>query len=223
MHRKEVLTLSIIYNRIIELCNTRGISGTAMCKEIGISPNILTELKNGRRNGLSSRTASTISDYFDVSTDYLLGNSDIKKTPKGIQPLGELVNFNVLASVRAGYDGSAVVEYSDETFPFMKAQLRGYDPAECAVLRVKGDSMFPRFCDGDYILVHMQPSVDSGDTAVIIYNGDEATVKKVYYKNGEDWLDLVPANPEYQTKRIEGSDLEICRVFGKVIGLTRMI
>ncbi len=79
--------------------------------------------------------------------------------------------------------------------------------------------MYPQFIDGDLVLVHKQNHVDSGTIAVVLYNGDEATVKKVIYKYGENWLDLVPTNPEYMTKHIENEDLEQCRVIGKVISL----
>ncbi len=41
------------------------------------------------------------------------------------------------------------------------------------------------------------------------------------YINGGDWLHLIPRNPEYKTKRIEGADLEQCRILGKVIYLFR--
>ena len=41
-----------------------------------------------------------------------------------------------------------------------------------------------------------------------------ATLKKVEYVLGEDWMKLIPINPEYQPKTIEGADLELCRVLG---------
>lgn len=53
------------------------------------------------------------------------------------------------------------------------------------------------------------------------YNNDEATLKKVKYVPGEDWLELIPANPEYVTRRIQGADLGQCHVIGKVIRLIR--
>ena len=82
--------------------------------------------------------------------------------------------------------------------------------------------MYPQLVDGDSILVRKCETVESGSIAVILYNGDEATVKKVIYKYGENWLDLVPTHPEYQTKRISGPDLEQCRVLGKVVSLVRL-
>lgn len=213
--------MSIIYNRIIDLCKEKKMSGTAMCKAVGVSPNVLTELKSGRRRGLSSRTASLIADYLNVSVDYILGNTDIRRSPPNIYPMGEIIEMLVLSSVKGGYDGMAVIEYSNETTGFPKSAFKGYSPDECSVLRVKGNSMYPEIKDRDLILIHRQPSVDSGSLAVIIYNSDEATVKRVRYVNGEDWLELIPINPEYETKRIEGKDLELCTVFGEVISMMR--
>lgn len=213
--------MSIIYDRIVELCREKGIKGTSLCKSVGISPNIMTEMKSGRREGVSAKTATKIAEYFGVSVDYLLGNTDIRKTPPGIYELGEVVEMSILSSVRGGYDGAAVVEYSDEKTSFPNSAFQGYSPNECSCLRVKGNSMYPEIKDGDLILIHRQPSVDSGTLAVIIYNSDEATIKRVRYVNGEDWLDLIPINPEYETRRIEGNDLELCSVFGKVISMQR--
>ena len=99
--------------------------------------------------------------------------------------------------------------------------LRGHKKEDFFVLRVKGNSMYPKLIDGDNILCQRCSSVDSGDTAVVLYDGNEATVKQVRYKQGEDWLELIPVNPEYETKRIEGLDLEQCRVLGKVVKIIR--
>lgn len=67
-----------LYNVIAQLCGTKGISGYRLCKEIGIQPSILTDLKVGRKQSLSADTLSKIAIYFGVSVDYLLGN-EIKK------------------------------------------------------------------------------------------------------------------------------------------------
>lgn len=213
--------MSNLYERIGNLCSERGISVGKMCGEIGMSRGNMTELKMGRIATLSPKALNKVADYFKVSVDYLLGNTDLRRTPPNIQPLGDIIEMPVLSSVRGGYDGSAIIEYSDEMTSFPKTAFKGYAPDECSVLRVKGNSMYPEIKDGDLILVHRQPSVDSGSLAVIIYNSDEATIKKVRYVQGEDWLELIPINPEYQTKRIEGAELEICNVFGLVISMMR--
>lgn len=83
--------------------------------------------------------------------------------------------------------------------------------------------MYLRFLEGDRVLVKRCTSVDSGSTAVVLFNGNEATIKKVNYVFGEDWMELVPINPEYPVKRIEGAELTQCRVLGRVVELFRHI
>ena len=70
-----------LYDNIVALCESRGIKGGKMCTDIGISKGLLTDLKMGRRTGVSAVTAQKIAAYFDVSVGYLLGEEemDIKK------------------------------------------------------------------------------------------------------------------------------------------------
>ena len=65
--------MSNLYKTIIELCESRGITGYRMCKEIGIQPSILTDLKMGRRESISSKNADKIARFFGVPVGYLLG------------------------------------------------------------------------------------------------------------------------------------------------------
>ena len=65
-----------LYNRIIELCDEKGIKGGKLCTDIGISKGILTDLKMGRAKGLAATTAQKIASYFGVTVGYLLGEED---------------------------------------------------------------------------------------------------------------------------------------------------
>lgn len=69
-----------LYKVITSLCEERGISGYRLCKDTGIQPSILTDLKKGRQKGLSAQNAEKIASYFGVSVTYLLGNEQ-KKEP----------------------------------------------------------------------------------------------------------------------------------------------
>jgi transcriptional regulator with XRE-family HTH domain len=73
--------MSTLYENIVALCETRGIKGGKLCTDIGISKGILTDLKMGRRTGLSAVTAQKIASYFDVSVGYLLGEEEQKNSP----------------------------------------------------------------------------------------------------------------------------------------------
>lgn len=87
-------------------------------------------------------------------------------------------------------------------------------------LKVKGSSMEPRICDGDIVIVRVQPDVESGDIAVVFVNGNEATMKKVLkHDNG---ITLVALNPIvyephfYTYEEVENLPITIS---GKVIEL----
>ena len=65
-----------LYDRIINLCENRGIKGGKLCADIGISKGTLTDLKMGRSKGLSAITAQKIASYFGVTVGYLLGEDE---------------------------------------------------------------------------------------------------------------------------------------------------
>ena len=161
---------------------------------------------------------NVLANYFNVSIDYLAGRAE--HIPSNVYNVDRLLVFEELGTVRAGFDG-AVDEIPTGRKIEIPASMISGDKKDYFVLRVKGNSMYPRLLDGDTILCKRCDSVDSGSLAVVLYNGDEATVKKVNYVSGENWLELVPANPEYPTKRIEGADLELCRILGLVVKLIR--
>lgn len=71
--------MGTLYESIISLCNDRGIKGGKMCVDLGISKSTMTDLKSGRRTGISMETAQKIADYFGVSVDRVLGSGQKEK------------------------------------------------------------------------------------------------------------------------------------------------
>lgn len=179
------------------------------------SKSTINKIEMGKAD-VSQSGVRRFADALSTTISYLMGWEDAIETID----VGQLLRFPVAAAIRAGFDGLAI-EKSDEAITVPRYLLHGLPPDEVIVTRVSGNSMYPRLLDGDAIIVHRQPSVDSGDVAVVVYDGEDATVKIVRYETGCDWMDLVPANPEYMTRRIQGADLQECHVVGKVIGLIR--
>lgn len=69
-----------LYDRIIELCRAKGVSGSRMCLDLGLSKSTLSDIKSGRKKGISTSTAQKIASYLDVSVGYLLGE-ETEKAP----------------------------------------------------------------------------------------------------------------------------------------------
>lgn len=80
VHIERLLNMVELYKRIESLCTHKGVTITKMCKESGASRASLTDLKKGRKQGLSADTLAKIATYFNVSVDFLLG-VEIKKAP----------------------------------------------------------------------------------------------------------------------------------------------
>lgn len=73
--------MGTLYERINTLCEAKGVSGSRMCLDLGLSKSTMSDLKYGRTKGMSTATAAKIASYFDVSVDYLLGEEDKKEKP----------------------------------------------------------------------------------------------------------------------------------------------
>lgn len=65
--------MGTLYDNILALCEQKGIKGGKMCTDLGISKGLLTDLKMGRRTGISAANAQKIASYFGVTVGYLLG------------------------------------------------------------------------------------------------------------------------------------------------------
>lgn len=61
-----------LFNKILLLCDEKGVTPSRMCLDIGLSKSLITEIKSGRTKQLSASTATKISDHFDIPTDFLL-------------------------------------------------------------------------------------------------------------------------------------------------------
>lgn len=61
------------FERIKELCKKRGISLNTLEENLGYSRNTIYSLKKQKPN---AERIAEIADYFNVSTDYLLGRTD---------------------------------------------------------------------------------------------------------------------------------------------------
>lgn len=133
----------------------------------------------------------------------------------------DMYQYQVIGTICAGYDGVAEESYTGEDIVVPPHLIKTRNPNDYFVLEVKGDSMFPLLENGDKVLIRRCDSVDSGTVAAVGFNYEQATVKKVEYVKGENWMRLVPRNPEYPVITIKDSDLQLCRVYGEVVYLFR--
>ena len=160
----------------------------------------------------------------NVNEAWLMGEDvdPTRQNPYSEPSDSTLVTIHYAGPVAAHFDATPDDAYEQRTIPAEWIGRRR--PEDFFLATVSGDSMYPQFQDGDEILcLRCSDMGISGRIGIMLLGGDEATVKRIEYKPGEDWIDLIPINPEFKPRRIEGVDLEQCRVVGRVIKVIRTV
>ena len=191
-------------------------------EDLGLKQDSLADLLDVNRASISlyesnKRTPSQkilmkYADIFDVSTDYIL---------KGYQAPTEgqdYITINVYGSIPAGIPIEAIEDISDTE----DLSLKEYDRnKEYLGLVVDGDSMYPKYLDGDTIIIEKTPDCESGTDAAVYVNGYDVTLKTLI-KNDDGTITLRPINPNY-SPRTYGPDDDPVSVLGIVKEIRRKI
>lgn len=125
------------------------------------------------------------------------------------------VRIPVLGDVAAGIPIEAIEDILDyEEIPAEMAEH-----GQFFGLRIKGDSMEPRICEGDVVIVRKQEDADSGDTVIACINGDSATCKRLI--KYPDQIILMPLNNKYDPIVFTMEDVKNTplTIIGKVVEL----
>lgn len=105
--RKVDITMFSTFDRIKELAKQKGISLNALEKKLGYSRNTLYSMKDKKPN---AERVSEIADYFQVSTDYLLGRTDEPSIARKFYQDGKEINVEQLASTAMRFNGKPLTE-----------------------------------------------------------------------------------------------------------------
>lgn len=202
--------LKYVGERLIKLRNDFNLTIEDVSKKTGISTHLLKRYEKGIVSKMKQSTISILADLYDVSPVWLMGlNVPMKSIP--IENIRK-IQIPLLGTVKAGYDYLAqenVIGY--ESIDNVSDKENYY------ALQVTGDSMEPLFSDGDIAIVHKQDDFESGNTCIVLINGDEATVKKVVRM--EDGIDLIAMNPYYPVRHFSNEDMKEIpvKIIGKVV------
>lgn len=193
-------------NNLKSARKAKGLTQTQVADYIGLSQGSYSGWESGKTK-IDSVSLARLADLFDTTVDYLLGNSPVGRETA--------VRIPVLGEVAAGIPIEAVTDIVD----YEEIDAAIASTGEFFGLRIKGASMEPRMRDGDVVIVRKQDDADTGDTAVVLVNGDSATVKKI--KKGPDGISLIPTNPAYDPLYYTAAEVERLpvRIIGRVVEL----
>ena len=199
--------------RLKELRERAGYSQYSFAEKFGVAQSTVGSWEAGKREP-NFNTMQRLADFFGVSVDYLLGRDTVPDSPP--EPTAQGSKWvPVLGTIPAGVPIEAVEEILDwEEIPASMVSQ-----GEHFALKVKGDSMEPRIHAGDVVIVRQQTTCESGDIAVVLVNGDEATLKRIKKEPGG--LMLIPNNSAYEPMFFTNEQIETLpvRIMGKVVEL----
>ena len=179
-----------IGQRIKKLRETLDLTQEAVAKQVGCATQTIFKYENEIVTNIPLDKIEKIATALQTTPAYLMGwegqdNAlDGGKKTKGVW-------IPVLGKVQAGVPMEAIediIDYEEIDADMAKS-------GEHFALQIKGASMEPRFAEGDVVIVRKQPVVENGDIAVVMVNGDEATIKKFYRES--NGIKLIPTNPAY--------------------------
>ncbi|MDO5547231.1 MAG: S24 family peptidase [Eubacteriales bacterium] len=189
-----------------------GISADKIAEVLGVSRATVFRYEKGDIEKLPGSMLEPLAKILHTTPAFLMGWEEDGTL---VRMSGHGILIPVLGRVQAGIPIEAVEEILDyeEITPEMAAT------GDHFALRIQGSSMEPRMREGDIIIVRKQDVVYSGDTAVVLVNGDEATVKQI--KMSHIGITLIPTNPAFDPifySHQEVEDLPV-RIIGKVVEL----
>ena len=202
-----------ILGKRIELERTRlGLNQIELARKLNLSSSAsISQYESGDRMP-SDDIKLKMAEIFDCSVDYLLGKTDSRKIASSSAVV------LVYGTIPAGIPMEMIEDIID-TEEIDANMLKG--GKEYFGLKIKGNSMYPEYLDGDTIILEKMDNVESGTDAVVMVNGNDGTFKRIF-KN-ENGIILQPLNPEFQPMVYTNEQIEKLpiRVIGKVVELRR--
>lgn len=194
--------------RLNEMLEKRHMSAADLARIINVSEASISQYRKGLYEP-KQRRLDAIAKALHTTPSYLMGmDGEPTDKKKGVK-------IAVLGKVAAGIPIEAIediLDYEEITEEMART-------GEFFALQIKGDSMSPRILDGDVVIVRKQSYCESGKTAIVMVNGEDATCKRVL--QNDNGITLMPLNPThmptfYTNEQIESLPVTI---IGQVVEL----
>lgn len=211
--------LDEIYKKIFSknLNHYMSISGKTqsdLINDLGFNKSAVSTWCNGTRLPRMDKV-EILAQYFNINRSDLIEEMKVSNNSSDPKLGKHGVIINVLGRVAAGIPIEAIEEIIDteEISEDMAATGKFFG------LKIHGDSMEPRFTEGDTVIVRQQNDAESGDIVIALVNGHDATCKRL--KKYAGGIMLLSTNPKYEPMIFSEEEIESTpvRIIGRVMEL----
>lgn len=203
--------MKTVAERIREGMELRNLKQADLVEKTGISKGALSSYISGRYEP-KQNNIYLIAKALSVNEAWLMGvdvplerNLELKKG----------VVINVLNRVTAGIP----IESAENIIDTEEISEEMAKTGTFFGLQIHGDSMEPRICDGDVVIIRQQEDAESGDIIIAAVNGSDATCRRL--RKYRDGIELISNNPSYEPIFFSNEDIKNkpVKIIGKVIEL----
>lgn len=199
-------------NRIRQRRLELGLSGEEVGKMLGVNKTTVYRYEKGEIDKMPIEVVEKLSVALRTTPDVIMGWNTDASTPTNLVPINRasIVSIPILGTIKCGQPILAednITGYREELSDRLPSGNLFY-------LKSQGDSMVPTIPEGSLVLIREQPTVEYGEVAAVLVNGDtEATLKRV--KKQGDIVMLIADNPDYPPYVITKDNP--ARIIGKAV------
>lgn len=179
-----------------------------LASKLDVAPTAISAWEVGRNKPLMDKI-EMMSELFDIRKSDLLGD-ELLPSNLIMVDRASVVRVPILGTIKCGQPILA-----EENITSYREELSDRLPSgNLFYLKSQGDSMVPTIPEGSLVLIREQPTVEYGEVAAVLVNGDtEATLKRV--KKQGDIVMLIADNPDYPPYVITKDNP--ARIIGKAV------
>ena len=190
--------------RLKMLMNARNMTQADLSKKTGIASSTLSDYLSGKYSPKQDKI-EIIAKALNVNASEMFFDEKKEK---------DYHTVPVYSKIPAGIPFENINDIAD----YEDLSFKEFDPNKQYIgLKVVGDSMYPKYLEGDTIIIEVTGNFESGQDCVVYVNGYDATLKTVK-KNENNTITLIPQNPNYAPKTYGEKDDPIT-----ILGIVKQI
>ena len=198
----------IFSSNLNRLMKQKNETATDLSEKTNIAYSTVNDWKNGKKMARGGNLQK-LADHFGINVSDLTSDNTSDEIPN-IFPVGEMVSIPIIGEIACG--DPIIAE--ENIIGYRLRSKDGLVSGNTFYLKAYGDSMEPKIPNGADVLIREQASVEDGEIAAVLVNGDtEATLKRVHYQN--DSILLIAENSAYQPYIVNKDNP--ARILGKAI------